>query len=148
MTMPYNGLIVDDAATMRVIVASVLDACPEFEVVGSVENGRKALEVLPLHPDLKLILLDIEMPEMDGVEFLRHAKMKSRAKVVILSSIAGLGSPHAAKARSLGADAIVTKPSGAVSFDLAQKRGSELVVRFTQIGDTFGTVAPIRHGRA
>lgn len=125
--MPYKVLIVDDASMMRVIVANILDACPEFEVVASVENGKKALEMLPQHPDLKVILLDIEMPEMDGLEFLRHAKMKSRAKIVILSSIAGSGSPYAAKARSLGADAIVTKPSGAVSFDLAQKRGSELV---------------------
>ena len=54
------------------------------------------------------------MPEMNGLEFLRHAKMKTRAKICILSSVAVSGSPYAAKAREFGADAIVTKPSGAV----------------------------------
>ena len=67
------------------------------------------------------------MPEMDGLEFLRHAKLKTKAKTCILSSIAVSGSPHATKARELGADAIVTKPSGALSVDLAEKRGTELV---------------------
>jgi len=66
------------------------------------------------------------MPEMDGLEFLRYAKLKSKAKIVILSSVALSGSPYAAKARELGADAIVTKPSGAVSLDLVDKRGGEL----------------------
>lgn len=112
---------------MRVVISNFLDTTPEFKVVANVENGKKALAALPQHPDLALILLDIEMPEMDGLEFLRHAKMKTRAKIVILSSVAVSGSPNAAKARSLGADAIVTKPSGAVSYDLADKRGSELV---------------------
>ena len=85
------------------------------------------MEQLKKHPDLGLILLDIEMPEMDGLEFLRHAKLRTRAKIVIFSSVAVAGSPHAAKARELEADAIVTKPSGAVSMDLADKRGSQLV---------------------
>jgi two-component system chemotaxis response regulator CheB/two-component system chemotaxis response regulator CheY len=78
------------------------------------------------HKDLSLILLDIEMPEMDGLEFLRHAKLKSKAKIIVLSSVALAGSPYAAKARALGADAIVTKPSGAVSLDLVDARGLEL----------------------
>ena len=66
------------------------------------------------------------MPGMNGLEFLRHAKMRTRAKVIILSSVASAGSKQASEARSLGADAIVTKPSGAVSMDLADKRGAEL----------------------
>jgi CheY-like chemotaxis protein len=94
--------------------------------VAFAENGKKALEELDKHKDLSLILLDIEMPEMDGLEFLRYAKLKSKAKIVILSSVALAGSPYAAKARMLGADAIVTKPSGAVSLDLVDKRGDEL----------------------
>ena len=78
-----------------------------------------------MRPDL--ILLDIEMPEMDGLEFLRHARLKSKAKVVVLTSVAPEGSVKAMQARALGADAVITKPSGAVSYDLAEKRGSELV---------------------
>jgi chemotaxis response regulator CheB len=66
------------------------------------------------------------MPEMDGLEFLRLARLRTKAKIVILSSVAIAGSPYAAKARMLGADAIITKPSGAVSLDLAEKRGVEM----------------------
>jgi two-component system, chemotaxis family, protein-glutamate methylesterase/glutaminase len=125
--MPYKVLIVEDAAMMRVVIANFLNPYTEFRIVGTAENGKKALELLPKYPDLDLILLDIEMPEMDGLEFLRHAKMKTRAKIIVLSSVAISGSATSAKARELGADAIVTKPSGAVSMDLAQKRGAELV---------------------
>ncbi len=125
--MPHKVMLVDDAAMMRLVISNFIAPLPEFEIVASAANGKVALEQLKKHPDLELILLDIEMPEMDGLEFLRHAKLRTRAKIVILSSVAVAGSPHAAKARELGADAIVTKPSGAVSMDLADKRGSQLV---------------------
>jgi two-component system chemotaxis response regulator CheB len=125
--MAHKIMIVDDSVMMRTVVRTFLAKVPGYEVVAFAENGKKALAELDKHPDLALILLDIEMPEMDGLEFLRYAKLKSKAKVVILSSVALAGSPYAAKARSLGADAIVTKPSGAVSLDLADKRGDELV---------------------
>jgi len=131
--MVHQVMIVDDAAMMRTVVSNFIRDLPEFEVVETAPNGKAALEALPKWPDLKLILLDIEMPEMDGLEFLRHAKLKTKAKVCILSSVAVSGSPHAAKARELGADAIITKPSGAVSMDLAQKRGSELVTTLKKL---------------
>ncbi|MBM3203181.1 response regulator [Candidatus Woesearchaeota archaeon] len=125
--MASKVMIVDDSIMMRTVVRSFVDKIPGFEVTVMAENGKVALAALEKHPDLSLILLDIEMPEMDGLEFLRFAKLKSKAKVIILSSVALAGSPHAAKARLLGADAIVTKPSGAVSMDLEDKRGQELV---------------------
>ena len=64
---------------------------------------------------------------MDGLEFLRHVRLKSRARVIVLSSVTPMGSNKAVQARMLGADGLVSKPSGAVSYDLEQKRGSELV---------------------
>jgi two-component system chemotaxis response regulator CheB len=124
--MAYKIMVVDDSVMMRTVIRSFISSLPEFEIAAFAENGKKALAELDKHKDLSLILLDIEMPEMDGLEFLRFAKLKSKAKIIILSSVALSGSPYAAKARSLGADAIVTKPSGAVSHDLADKRGSEL----------------------
>ena len=123
----YKILVVDDSAMMRMVVRNFIAKVPGFEVVATAVNGKKALAELDQHPDLSLILLDIEMPEMDGLEFLRFAKLKSKAKIIILSSVALAGSPYATKAGSLGADAIVTKPSGAVSLDLADKRGTELM---------------------
>ena len=119
-------LAVDDSAVIRRLVAHAVEQEPLIEFVGAASNGAIALQRIPqFNPHV--LTLDVEMPEMDGLEFLRHAKLRTRAKIVILSSVAVAGSPHAAKARELGADAIVTKPSGAVSMDLADKRGSQLV---------------------
>jgi two-component system, chemotaxis family, protein-glutamate methylesterase/glutaminase len=119
-------MIVDDAAMMRLVIKNMLSEDPNLWVVGFASNGREALDRLAqVQPDL--ILLDIEMPEMDGLEFLRHARLKSEARVVVLTSVAPLGSPKAMQAYALGADAVISKPSGAVSYDLEEKCGCELV---------------------
>ena len=124
--MTQKVMIVDDSVMMRNVTRSIISKWAGFEIVAHADNGKKALEELEKHKDLSLILLDIEMPEMDGLEFLRLARLRTKAKIVILSSVAIAGSPYAAKARMLGADAIITKPSGAVSLDLAEKRGAEM----------------------
>jgi two-component system chemotaxis response regulator CheB len=118
-------MIVDDAAMMRLVIMNMLSGDPHLQVGGFASNGREALEQLDtVRPDL--ILLDIEMPEMDGLEFLRHARLKSKARVVVLTSVAPIGSQRATQALTLGADVVITKPSGAVSYDLEEKRGTEL----------------------
>jgi chemotaxis response regulator CheB len=119
-------MIVDDAAMMRLYISSFLKTLPDFKMVAQAANGQDALDKLSDHEDLDLILLDIEMPVMDGLEFLRHAKLKTRAKICMLSSVTVSGSPLAAKARELGADGVVTKPSGTVSHDLEERVGDEL----------------------
>lgn len=124
--MTYKVMIVDDAAMMRLYISSFLNSLDDFKVAAQAANGREALDKLAEIPDLDLILLDIEMPVMDGLEFLRHAKLKTRAKICMLSSVTVQGSPHAAKARELGADGVVAKPSGTVSHDLEEKTGDEL----------------------
>ena len=124
--MPYKVMVVDDAAMMRLYISSFLRSLPDFDMAVQANNGKEALEKLADHPDLDLILLDIEMPVMDGLEFLRHAKLKTRAKICMLSSVTVSGSPIAAKARELGADGVVSKPSGTVSHDLEEKTGDEL----------------------
>lgn len=124
--MSSKVMIVDDSAMMRLVISKIVTSMPGFEVVANAANGSLALAELQKHSDLDLIMCDIEMPEMDGLEFLKRARMRTRAKICILSSVAVAGSTYAAKAKALGADAIVSKPSGSVSFDLAEKRGSEL----------------------
>ena len=99
--MPHKVMLVDDAAMMRLVISNFIAPLSEFEIVASAANGKAALEQLKKHPDLELILLDIEMPEMDGLEFLRHAKLRTRAKIIILSSVAVAGSPHAPRPASL-----------------------------------------------
>lgn len=124
--MAFKVMVVDDAAMMRLYISSFLNSLPDFKMVAQAANGREALDKLGQYPDLDLILLDIEMPVMDGLEFLRHAKLKTRAKICMLSSVTVAGSPIAAKARELGADGVVSKPSGTVSHDLEEKTGDEL----------------------
>jgi chemotaxis response regulator CheB len=119
-------LIVEDALLMYMVIKGLLDLTPYLKVVGHARNGREALDVLDtLSPDL--ILLDLEMPEMNGLEFLRHARLKSRAKIVVLSSIATAGSPEAREAKRLGAHAVISKPSGSISMDLREARGTVLL---------------------
>lgn len=119
-------MLVDDAALMLKVLNQVISEDEQLEVISTVRNGQEALEQLKEHqPDV--ILLDIEMPIMDGLTFLRHARVKSRARVIILSSVAMQGSNKAAEARRLGADAVIAKPSGAVSLNLAQKSGKHIL---------------------
>jgi chemotaxis response regulator CheB len=131
-------MIVEDAAMMRLVIQNMLSGDPNLYVAGFAANGRDALDKLAeVKPDL--ILLDIEMPEMDGLEFLRHARLKTKAKVVVLTSVAPMGSNKAMRAHALGADVVISKPSGAVSYDLEEKRGSELrqtIYRLLEIGDS------------
>jgi two-component system chemotaxis response regulator CheB len=118
-------MIVEDAAMMRLVIQNILSRDPHLMMAGFASNGKEALDKLAtVQPDL--ILLDIEMPEMGGLEFLRHARLKCQAKVVVVTSAAPEDSPEAIQARMLGADAVISKPSGAVSYDLEEKRGSEL----------------------
>jgi chemotaxis response regulator CheB len=117
-------MIVEDSNAMRLIIRNMINTNPNLMVVKTAANGKEALELLPTaQPDL--ILLDLEMPEMGGLDFLRLARLKTRAKIVVLSSIALAGSSVASHARSLGADGVISKPSGAVSYDLEEKRGAE-----------------------
>lgn len=110
-------MVVDDAALMRGVIRSLLEESGRYEVVGQYENGKDALAALgDLSPDI--VLLDVEMPVMDGAAFLRHARVKTRARIVILSAASALGTARSRELRRWGADAITDKPAGAVSLDL------------------------------
>ena len=80
---------------------------------------------------------DIRSPDnpigMDGIEFLRHARLRTRARIVVLSSVAGAGAPRALEARRLGADAVLQKPSGSVSVDVGGSLGEDLLKTLERI---------------
>jgi len=119
-------LIVDDSFMMREIVKDIVSADSAFEIVGEAENGQECLDLAKEHkPDI--ILLDIEMPVMDGLEALKRLKLVSQARVLIISSVAQIGSSHATQAREFGAFDVVAKPSGALSMDLEAKKGSDIL---------------------
>ncbi len=111
-------MIVDDTALVRLILEQVVKSAPDLELVAKAVNGKDALDKLKeAKPDL--IMTDIEMPEMDGLTFVRHARLRCRAKIIVLSSIATAGSKAATEAKRLGADAVIAKPMGAATLDAA-----------------------------
>jgi len=119
-------LIVDDSFIMRKLVSEIISGDPDFTIVGAAENGREALRLIrECKPDV--VLLDIEMPEMSGLETLRRLGLRSKAKVVILSSLGQDGTPQTVEALRLGAAAVLAKPSGSISLDLQERKGHEIL---------------------
>ena len=119
-------LVVDDSFIMRRIIKDIVDSDSDLEVVGFAENGKIGLERLrELRPDA--IVLDLEMPEMSGIEMLKRLALLGKTKVVVVSSVGQTGSPQALEARRLGALDVIPKPSGAMSLDLQAKKGHEIV---------------------
>lgn len=119
-------LVVDDSPTMRRILREVLAEDSSFAVVEEAADGAQALvRMRELAPDL--VLLDIEMPVLDGLGVLRRWTLEGRGAVVVVSSAAPPGSELAREVRRLGAAGVVGKPSGALSFDLAARSGAALL---------------------
>jgi two-component system chemotaxis response regulator CheB len=117
-------LIVDDSALMRNLIGRMVESTPGLVVAEKAMNGLFALQKIPrVNPDV--IVLDLEMPEMNGIEFLKERKKQGiKIPVVILSSIARRGAEITMEALSLGASDFVQKPSGSVSEDVGSVRDS------------------------
>lgn len=110
--MSTRVLVVDDAVLFRRVVSDALAGIPGVEVAGSASNGKLAMAKLAaLLPDL--MTLDIEMPEMNGLEVLEAMKAAgSRTGVIVLSSQTLSGGSLTIRALELGAFDFVTKPEG------------------------------------
>ncbi len=120
---PARALVVDDTVIYRRIVSDVLQEIPGVEVVGTAVNGRIALEkIVELHPDF--ITLDVEMPELNGVQVLQEIKQRGlTTSVIMLSAPNSSSAARTTEALALGAFDFVLKPSGALPQDnLAQLR--------------------------
>lgn len=123
MPDPVSVLVVDDSALMRNLVSKIVEATPGLHVADRAMNGRFALEKIP-RCDPDVIVLDIEMPEMNGIEFLKERKrLGIEVPVVILSSVAKKGAQVTMEALALGASDFITKPSGSVSSDIHMVAG-------------------------
>ncbi|GMO55947.1 MAG: chemotaxis response regulator protein-glutamate methylesterase [Termitinemataceae bacterium] len=127
-----NVLVVDDSALMRNLISKMIEATEGLKVVDTAMNGKFALEKIPrANPDV--IVLDLEMPEMNGIEFLKQRrKMGIGVPVIILSSKAEEGAAVTMEALSLGASDFVMKPSGSISVDIAtvKDRVTELLLAY------------------
>ena len=115
-------LVVDDSAFMRKVVSELVSGSNEFRVIGTARNGYDALkQIHTLEPDI--VTMDIEMPELDGIQALGYIMSETPRPVVMLSGAETDDSrDHTIRALELGAVDFVRKPSGPVSLDLPTVR--------------------------
>lgn len=110
-------LIVDDSALVRSLLERGLSADPEIEVVGAARDPYEARDLLvKLRPDV--LTLDVEMPRMDGVTFLKRFMAVLPTPTVVLSSLTTSGSSLALQALEAGAVEVLTKPAAGVAEGL------------------------------
>ena len=104
-------MVVDDAVVLRKLISEALSRDPEIEVVGVAANGSIALQKLTqINPDI--ITLDVEMPEMDGLQTLKEIrKTHPRLPVIMFSTLTSRGAATTLDCLSHGATDYVTKPS-------------------------------------
>lgn len=110
-TTSIRALVIDDSAVMRGLLRTTLAACLEIEVVGVATDGMAGVEAVELlKPDL--VLLDIEMPQMNGLEALEAIRARdSRVKVIMCSTLTRRGAAITLEALAHGASDYVAKPS-------------------------------------
>ncbi len=120
--------MVDDAVVVRKIVTDALATDPEIEIAGVAANGQIALAKIPqINPDL--VTLDIEMPELDGLETLQEIrKIYPNLPVIMFSTLTDRGGAKTLEALSLGATDYVTKPANVGSVSIAQQRIREELI--------------------
>lgn len=111
---PIRTLIVDDSALVRKIMTTTLAPYPDLQIVGTASDPYAARElILALNPDV--LTLDIDMPKMDGLTFLKLIMKHRPMPVIIFSSLTQEGSAKALEALHAGAVDVLGKPSGAHS---------------------------------
>src|SRR5574344_459085 len=135
-------LVCDDSALMRNLISRIIENTPGLSVAGKAMNGQFAVEKIPLiHPDV--MVLDIEMPVMNGIEFLKWRKANHvDIPVVILSSIAERGAAVTMQCLDLGASDFITKPNGSESSDI-----SSVAARLVELVSSYGGRYARLHGK-
>ena len=134
-------LIVDDSAVVRSLLRSVIASDPGLEVAGSAADGASALDALRFQrPDL--ILLDVEMPVMDGLATLRELRVRNhKMPVIMCSSLTQRGAKVTIEALASGASDYVAKPTGQAGREAAiQALAQELLPKIHALAGR----APVR----
>jgi two-component system chemotaxis response regulator CheB len=120
-------LIVDDSSFMRKALAQILASAQSIEVIDTAADGQEAIQkVNQLHPDV--VLLDIEMPVMDGLTALAHIMAECPTPILMLSALNKRDAAIAIKCLEYGAVDFIAKPSGVISYDI-DKLGKEIIAK-------------------
>ena len=143
-------LVVDDSASMRQLISAVLNVEPDLEVVGHAADPLEARQAIKdLSPDV--VTLDVEMPNMSGIDFLERLMRLRPTPVIMVSSLTPRGGDITTRALEIGAIDCVTKPSlGDLRpfGDLADKVRMAAGVRMQPGGPGAGRAAPASAGPA
>jgi len=131
---PLRVMIVDDAVVVRGLVSRWIDEEPGLKTVASLRNGREAVDqLLRYNPDV--VLLDIDMPDLDGLEALPLLLEKKRDLVVIMSStLTRRNAEVSLKALSLGAADYIPKPATNREVTTSATFRRELIEKVRQLG--------------
>ena len=109
--MTIKVLIVEDSSVMRLVLREIVDGAPDLRVAGTAADSVEALALIgALNPDV--LTLDVEMPKMNGLDFLRQLMKTAPMPVVMVSATTEGGSRAALEALELGAVDVVPKPAG------------------------------------
>lgn len=132
---PVRVMVVDDSVVVRLLVAEAIRAEKGLELAGTAANGRIALAKLAeLRPDV--IVLDVEMPELDGLSTLVELrKVDRRIPVVMFSTLTSAGASATVEALTRGASDYVQKPSASNRDHSVQVMREELVPKLLALGE-------------
>jgi two-component system chemotaxis response regulator CheB len=130
---PYRLMVVDDSAVIRGLLTRSLEADAEVEVLASASNGEMAVNALARY-DIEIVILDIEMPVMDGLTALpKLLAAKPGIKVIIASTLTRRGADISMRALAAGADDYLTKPVAA-ELTSADEFKRDLLAKVKAIG--------------
>ncbi len=146
LNRPIRVLIVDDSAVVRQVLSKALAPVPDIEVVGTATDPYVARDkILQLEPDV--ITLDVEMPRMDGITFLKRIMQYRPMPVIILSSLTSKGGSLALEAIEAGAVEVLSKPGGAYSVGEMAEQLAEKIRAAARARPVARSAAPRTGGR-
>ena len=137
-------IVVDDSAFMRKLITEFLSSHPELEVVATARNGKDAIgKIKEFRPHV--VTMDVEMPEMDGLDALGYIMEHIPTPIIMLSSLTGTGAETTFQAIEKGAVDFIKKPSGTISLDLHRIKDELIEKVLAASKANLRSVTPVAH---